>query len=136
VRSWRGDDGCVHLGTRLHHFSFLAAVPPPTSLLPAGKSTYLRQAGLLHVLAHVGCFVPASYASFRLTDRLATRLGTGDDMEANASTFLKEVGAVEPKPQRQRVPSQLGKRLAQTTYRRPSRPACTPLASSHYRHRR
>lgn len=80
--------------TSRHHRAPVATLPstrprPPLHL--AGKSTYLRQAGLLHVLAHIGCFVPAGYACFRLTDRLATRLGTGDDMEANASTFLKEV---------------------------------------------
>lgn len=66
----------------------LCTHPPPR---PAGKSTYLKQAGLLTVMAHVGCFVPAQFAAIRLTDRVCTRLGTGDDMAANASTFLKEV---------------------------------------------
>lgn len=64
-------------------------VSPPAS--HAGKSTYLKQVALLTVMAHLGCFVPAVSARFRLTDRICTRLGSGDDMEANASTFLKEV---------------------------------------------
>jgi hypothetical protein len=43
------------------------------------------------VLAQVGAFVPAAAAQVRLCERLCTRLGTGDDDAANASTFLKEM---------------------------------------------
>ncbi|KAJ7607391.1 muts domain V-domain-containing protein [Roridomyces roridus] len=57
----------------------------------SGKSTYLRQVGLLTVLAMCGCFVPAEYASFRIHDALLTRLSNDDDMEKNLSTFASEM---------------------------------------------
>jgi DNA mismatch repair protein MSH4 len=57
----------------------------------AGKSTQLRQVGTLTVLAHIGCYVPAMWASFRLTDRIFTRMTMNDDMESNASTFATEM---------------------------------------------
>ncbi|KAL6046684.1 MutS protein msh4 [Balamuthia mandrillaris] len=57
----------------------------------SGKSTYLRQVALLTIVAHIGCYVPASFASFRLVDRLFTRIGTGDNMETNSSTFMVEM---------------------------------------------
>jgi len=57
----------------------------------SGKSTYLRQVALLTILAHVGCFVPATFASFRLVDRLFTRIGTSDCLEKNSSTFMVEM---------------------------------------------
>lgn len=46
---------------------------------------------MLHVMAHMGSFVPAEYASFRLTDQLFSRIGSDDDIETNASTFMLEV---------------------------------------------
>jgi DNA mismatch repair protein MSH4 len=55
----------------------------------SGKSTYLRQTALLVVMSHLGSFIPAERAVFSMTDRLLTRLSTGDD--ENASTFLKEM---------------------------------------------
>ncbi|KAG2069894.1 hypothetical protein BDR04DRAFT_1135595 [Suillus decipiens] len=57
----------------------------------SGKSTYLRQMGLLTVMAMVGCFVPAEYASFRLHDALLTRLSNDDDIEKSLSTFANEM---------------------------------------------
>ncbi|KAF7297326.1 MutS 4 [Mycena indigotica] len=57
----------------------------------SGKSTYLRQVGLLTVLAMCGCFVPAEYASFRLHDALLTRLSNDDDLERSLSTFASEM---------------------------------------------
>ncbi|KAI0245681.1 muts domain V-domain-containing protein [Lactifluus subvellereus] len=59
----------------------------------AGKSTYLRQIGLLTVMAQCGCFVPAEYASFRIHDNLLTRLSNDDDMEKNLSTFANEMAS-------------------------------------------
>ncbi|KAG1765207.1 muts domain V-domain-containing protein [Suillus occidentalis] len=64
---------------------------PNMSAFPQGKSTYLRQTGLLTVMAMVGCFVPAEYASFRLHDALLTRLSNDDDMEKSLSTFANEM---------------------------------------------
>ncbi|KAG1775045.1 muts domain V-domain-containing protein [Suillus placidus] len=57
----------------------------------SGKSTYLRQTGLLTVMAMVGCFVPAEYASFRLHDALLTRLSNDDNIEKSLSTFANEM---------------------------------------------
>ncbi|KAF9466889.1 muts domain V-domain-containing protein [Collybia nuda] len=57
----------------------------------SGKSTYLRQIGLLAIMAVCGCFVPAEYASFRIHDSLLTRLSNDDDMERNLSTFASEM---------------------------------------------
>ncbi|QRV98859.1 DNA mismatch repair protein MutS [Ceratobasidium sp. AG-Ba] len=57
----------------------------------SGKSTYLRQIGVLVVLAMCGCFVPADYASFRIHDALLTRLSNDDDPERSLSTFAKEM---------------------------------------------
>eukprot|EP00897_Mesotaenium_endlicherianum_P005294 jgi/Mesen1/4793/ME000243S03968 len=57
----------------------------------SGKSTYLRQVALITILAHVGCYVPARFASFRIVDHLFTRIGTGDSLETNSSTFMTEM---------------------------------------------
>ncbi|KAH7443282.1 hypothetical protein KP509_02G028400 [Ceratopteris richardii] len=57
----------------------------------SGKSTYLRQVALITVMAHVGCFVPAQFASFRVVDRILTRIGSGDSPEFNSSTFMTEM---------------------------------------------
>jgi len=57
----------------------------------SGKSTYLRQVALLVLLAHLGCYVPARFCSVRLTDRIFTRIGTGDSIENNASSFMVEM---------------------------------------------
>jgi len=57
----------------------------------SGKSTYLRQVGLLSVMAMCGCFVPAEYASFRIHDALLTRLSNDDDLERSLSTFASEM---------------------------------------------
>ncbi|KIK81485.1 hypothetical protein PAXRUDRAFT_35858 [Paxillus rubicundulus Ve08.2h10] len=56
-----------------------------------GKSTYLRQTGLLAIMAMCGCFVPAEYASFRIHDALLSRLSNEDDMEKSLSTFANEM---------------------------------------------
>ncbi|KAG6333660.1 hypothetical protein ID866_5430 [Astraeus odoratus] len=57
----------------------------------SGKSTYLRQTGLLAIMAMCGCFVPAEYASFRIHDALLARLSNDDDTEKNLSTFANEM---------------------------------------------
>lgn len=60
----------------------------------SGKSTYLCQIALLHILAQIGCFVPAEYASFRMIDHIFTRMGSYDDIETNTSTFTNEMKEV------------------------------------------
>jgi DNA mismatch repair protein MutS len=57
----------------------------------SGKSSYLRQVGLITFLAHVGCFVPAAEARIPLTDRIFTRVGAQDNLLAGESTFLVEM---------------------------------------------
>ncbi|KAL2651368.1 hypothetical protein R1flu_019496 [Riccia fluitans] len=57
----------------------------------SGKSTYLRQVTLITIMAHIGCYVPASFASFRIVDHVFTRIGTGDNLELNSSTFMAEM---------------------------------------------
>jgi hypothetical protein len=52
----------------------------------SGKSTYLRQVALITILAHIGCYVPAKFASLRVVDRIFTRIGTEDNLELNSST--------------------------------------------------
>ncbi|MDP8206141.1 MAG: DNA mismatch repair protein MutS [Candidatus Electryonea clarkiae] len=56
-----------------------------------GKSTYLRQVGLIVLMAHAGLFVPAEKAEIPLTDRIFTRVGASDNLAAGESTFLVEM---------------------------------------------
>lgn len=57
----------------------------------SGKSTYLKQIALLQIMAQVGCYVPAEYASFRAADQILSRIGSDDDIETNSSTFTLEM---------------------------------------------
>ena len=56
-----------------------------------GKSTFIRQAALLAVMAQAGSFVPARRARIGIVDRLFARIGAGDDLATGASTFLVEM---------------------------------------------
>jgi len=56
-----------------------------------GKSTFIRQAALVAVLAQAGSFVPARRARVGIVDRLFARIGAGDDLARGASTFLVEM---------------------------------------------
>jgi len=57
----------------------------------AGKSTYLRQIGLIVLMAQVGSFVSASKLEFGLVDKLFTRVGASDNLAGGESTFLVEM---------------------------------------------
>jgi DNA mismatch repair protein MutS len=59
-----------------------------------GKSTYLRQAALISVLAQMGSFVPAAQAKLPLLDRVFTRIGASDSLARGRSTFLVEMSEV------------------------------------------
>ncbi|XP_058798739.1 probable DNA mismatch repair protein Msh6 [Phymastichus coffea] len=56
-----------------------------------GKSTLMRQVGLITIMAQIGCHVPASACRLTLVDRIFTRLGASDDIMAGQSTFLVEL---------------------------------------------
>lgn len=56
-----------------------------------GKSTFMRQTALIVLLAHCGCYVPASVARIGEIDRIMTRIGASDDLAGGRSTFMVEM---------------------------------------------
>ncbi|MEQ1765801.1 MAG: DNA mismatch repair protein MutS [Methylotenera sp.] len=56
-----------------------------------GKSTFMRQTALIVLLAHCGCYVPASSAKIGEIDRIMTRIGASDDLAGGRSTFMVEM---------------------------------------------
>lgn len=56
-----------------------------------GKSTLMRQVGLLIIMAQIGCPIPAVSCRMSIVDRIFTRLGAQDDIMAGHSTFLVEL---------------------------------------------
>ncbi|MBV8116511.1 MAG: DNA mismatch repair protein MutS [Candidatus Eremiobacteraeota bacterium] len=75
----------VALGNESHRFILL------TGPNMGGKSTYLRQVGLLTILAQIGSFVPAKSMTLGIVDRIFTRIGAGDDLASGQSTFYLEM---------------------------------------------
>ena len=57
----------------------------------SGKSTYIRQAAILTILAQIGSFVPAKFARVGIVDRIFTRIGISDDIAGGRSTFMVEM---------------------------------------------
>ena len=82
-----------------HHFvpndSYLNGGPRRFAILTGpnmgGKSTYLRQIGLIQLLAQAGSFVPAEQAELGVVDRIFTRIGAADDLTRGDSTFMVEM---------------------------------------------
>ena len=60
----------------------------------AGKSTYMRQAALITLMAQIGSFVPASSAHIGVVDKIFTRIGASDDLAMGESTFMVEMKEV------------------------------------------
>ena len=56
-----------------------------------GKSTYMRQAAIIVLMAHIGSFVPADGAKIGPIDRIFTRIGASDDLASGRSTFMVEM---------------------------------------------
>ena len=80
----------IHLGAPA------AGVTTPDLLIltgpnASGKSCYLRQTGLLQLLAQIGSWIPAKSARLGIADRIFTRVGAGDDLAAGQSTFMVEM---------------------------------------------
>ena len=57
----------------------------------AGKSTYMRQLGIIVIMAQIGCFVPAKEANLPVFDKIFTRIGASDDLVSGESTFMVEM---------------------------------------------
>ncbi len=57
----------------------------------AGKSTYIRQVGLLCILAQMGSFIPARKGTIGIVDQIFTRVGASDELSRGASTFMVEM---------------------------------------------
>lgn len=56
-----------------------------------GKSTYMRQAALIVIMAHIGCYVPAKSMRCGPIDQIFTRIGASDDLASGRSTFMVEM---------------------------------------------
>ena len=57
----------------------------------AGKSTYMRQLGIIVIMAQIGCFIPAKEATLPIFDQIFTRIGASDDLVSGQSTFMVEM---------------------------------------------
>jgi len=57
----------------------------------AGKSTYMRQLGIISIMAQIGCFVPAKEVIIPIFDKIFTRIGASDDLVSGESTFMVEM---------------------------------------------
>jgi len=84
------------LGDRLVPNDCELGAPRPTLALitgpnMAGKSTAIRQAALIALLAHTGSWVPAEAATIGLVDRIFTRVGASDELHTGQSTFMVEM---------------------------------------------
>lgn len=54
----------------------------------AGKSTYMRQLGIIVIMAQIGCFIPAKSGTLPIFDKIFTRIGASDDLVSGESTFM------------------------------------------------
>ena len=85
LQAWLGENSTESTG---EINSSIALITGPNM---GGKSTYLRQAALLVVMAQSGCFVPAERMRLGLVDRIYTRIGASDNVARGRSTFMVEM---------------------------------------------
>ncbi|WP_461831293.1 DNA mismatch repair protein MutS [Aquifex sp.] len=74
--------------TKLTENEFIHVITGPNM---AGKSSYIRQVGVLTLLAHTGSFLPVRSAKIPLVDAIFTRIGSGDVLALGVSTFMNEM---------------------------------------------
>jgi DNA mismatch repair protein MutS len=82
------EDGFVPNDLRLEGGRRMLIITGPNM---GGKSTYMRQAALIVILAHIGSYVPADRAVLGPLDRIFTRIGAADDLAGGRSTFMVEM---------------------------------------------
>ena len=82
-----GADTTGGAGSGNHHPDLMILTGPNAS----GKSCYLRQVGLLQLMAQIGSWIPAASARLGIADRIFTRVGAGDDLASGQSTFMVEM---------------------------------------------
>ena len=90
------ESGARFVANSIHLDSDPTSTSSPSVLLltgpnMGGKSTYLRQAALLVIMAQMGCFVPADAMRCGLVDRIYTRIGASDNLSRGRSTFMVEM---------------------------------------------
>jgi len=82
------DDPFIPNDTRLNDRQRMLVITGPNM---GGKSTYMRQAALIVLLAHIGSYVPADKATIGPVDRIFSRIGAADDLAGGRSTFMVEM---------------------------------------------
>uniref|UniRef100_A0A5S6QF41 DNA_MISMATCH_REPAIR_2 domain-containing protein n=1 Tax=Trichuris muris TaxID=70415 RepID=A0A5S6QF41_TRIMR len=85
----QGDTSCIPNSLRLKKGDTEMIVVTGPNM--GGKSTYLRQAAIIVVMAQIGSFVPASKATITLVDSVLTRIGASDNQYKGLSTFMSEM---------------------------------------------
>lgn len=61
----------------------------------SGKTIYIKMIAVIQIMAQIGCFVPAKSAQLRMTDKIFSRIGFQDNIEASASSFTVELREME-----------------------------------------